>query len=197
MAIETATYISGLDSAKPGATDSKSEGDDHIRLLKSTILATFPSVTGAVTMTHTQLNSIPTLATLASPALTGTPTVPTAAVSTNTTQAASTAYVMSAISTVNAATTSTTLTISNAAAVTLTAGQHDVTIYSGVCTWTLPAAPTAGQFVIVTPGNGLTTNIVARNGNNIMSLAENLTVDNANATVALRYVNSTLGWRLS
>ena len=56
MSLETGTYISDLNSANPVGTDVKSQGDDHIRLLKSTILATFPSITGAVTATHTELN---------------------------------------------------------------------------------------------------------------------------------------------
>ncbi len=58
MAIETATYINGLDATKPSATDPKSEGDDHLRLLKSTVKATFPNVTGEVTPTHTELNYV-------------------------------------------------------------------------------------------------------------------------------------------
>lgn len=57
MGLETGTYISDLDSDNPvGATDNVDAGDDHIRLLKSTIQATFPNVTGAMTSTHTELN---------------------------------------------------------------------------------------------------------------------------------------------
>jgi len=56
MPLEAATYISGLDVANPTATDPASQGDDHIRLLKATIKATFPSITGPVTATHTDLN---------------------------------------------------------------------------------------------------------------------------------------------
>jgi hypothetical protein len=197
MAIETATYISDLDQTRPSATDPKSEGDDQLRLIKSTIKATFPSVTGAVTVSHTQLNSIPSLATLASPALTGTPTVPTAAVATSTTQAASTAFVQTAIAAVNAQAAPTTLSVSNAASVALTAGQHDVATYSGAVTWTLPAAPSAGQQIAVTPGNGLYSNVVSRNGEKIMGLSEDMTIDNPSVTVFFRYINSTLGWRIA
>ena len=58
MALETGTYISDLNAANPvGATDLKSAGDDHLRLIKATILATFPNITGAVTLTHTQINN--------------------------------------------------------------------------------------------------------------------------------------------
>jgi hypothetical protein len=57
MALETATYISGLVSTNPTSSDNISEGDNHLRLIKSTLLATFPNVTGAITKTHTQLNT--------------------------------------------------------------------------------------------------------------------------------------------
>lgn len=56
MGLETGTYIDSLNTANPTATDPKSEGDDHLRLLKSTIKSTLPNVTGAVTATHTELN---------------------------------------------------------------------------------------------------------------------------------------------
>lgn len=56
MGLETATYISDLVSTNPAAGDAKSQGDDHIRLVKSTVKATFPNVSGAVTATHTELN---------------------------------------------------------------------------------------------------------------------------------------------
>lgn len=58
MTVETATYISDLNASYPAATDGKVEGDDHMRLLKTTIKATFPNVTGAVTPTHTELNYV-------------------------------------------------------------------------------------------------------------------------------------------
>jgi hypothetical protein len=58
MGLESATYISGLNASNPVTGDAKTEGDDHLRLIKSTLLATFPGVTGAVTSTHTELNLI-------------------------------------------------------------------------------------------------------------------------------------------
>ena len=58
MGLETGTYISDLNASNPvGASDPKSQGDDHLRLVKSTILATFPNVTGAMSLTHTQVNN--------------------------------------------------------------------------------------------------------------------------------------------
>ena len=56
MALETGTYISDLNSSNPVATDGLAQADDHIRLVKSTIKATLPNLTGAVTSTQAELN---------------------------------------------------------------------------------------------------------------------------------------------
>ena len=56
MGLETGTYIDSLNSSNPAAGDPVNEGDDHLRLIKSTIKATFPSLSAAVTATHTELN---------------------------------------------------------------------------------------------------------------------------------------------
>lgn len=113
MSVETATYISDLNASYPASGDPKSEGDNHLRLLKSTVKATFPNVAGAVTPTHTQLNYVTGVtsaiqtqldakAPLASPTFTGTPAVPTATAGTNTTQVASTAFVQAATTALSA-----------------------------------------------------------------------------------------------
>lgn len=59
MGLEAATYISQLVASNPvGATDPRSQGDDHLRLIKAVLLATLPALTGAVTATHTELNQL-------------------------------------------------------------------------------------------------------------------------------------------
>ena len=60
MALESGTFIDSLNANNPAITDQIDQGDDHIRLIKSTIKSTFPSVTGAVTLTHTQINALET-----------------------------------------------------------------------------------------------------------------------------------------
>lgn len=57
MALETGTYINSLNASNPAATDALAQADDHLRLLKSTIKATLPNVSGAVTATHTVMNA--------------------------------------------------------------------------------------------------------------------------------------------
>ncbi len=56
MALETGTFISDLVATNPTGSDALAFADDHIRLVKSTIKATFPNVSGAVSKTHTQIN---------------------------------------------------------------------------------------------------------------------------------------------
>ena len=43
MSLESATYISNLVSTNPPGTDLRSQGDDHIRLIKSVLQNTFPN----------------------------------------------------------------------------------------------------------------------------------------------------------
>jgi hypothetical protein len=71
MGLETGTYISDLVVTNPLGSDAKSTADDHLRLMKSCIKATFPSVTGAVTLTHTQLNTVTTRGLITGQAWTG------------------------------------------------------------------------------------------------------------------------------
>lgn len=57
MPLETATFINQLDAANPLGSDPISAGDDHLRLIKSAVKATFPNITGAVTKSHTEINT--------------------------------------------------------------------------------------------------------------------------------------------
>jgi len=58
MALETGTYISDLNASNPVSTDGLAQADDHLRLIKSTVKATFPNVSGAITATHTEINAV-------------------------------------------------------------------------------------------------------------------------------------------
>lgn len=50
MALESATYVSDLVTTNPiGGSDKKSQGDDHLRLIKSVLQATFPDASRAFT----------------------------------------------------------------------------------------------------------------------------------------------------
>jgi len=53
MGLESATYLNGLVDTNPGATDNVSQGDDHLRLIKSVLKSSFPSVDIAVNAIHT------------------------------------------------------------------------------------------------------------------------------------------------
>lgn len=76
MALETGSWISDLVVTNPTASDPISQGDDHLRLVKSTIRTTFPNVTGAMVRTHTELNSVTDRGLIAGQTWTGTHTFP-------------------------------------------------------------------------------------------------------------------------
>ena len=53
MTVESASFISGLVPAYPPGSDSISEGDDHLRLIKSVLQGTFPNANAAMNGIHT------------------------------------------------------------------------------------------------------------------------------------------------
>lgn len=204
MALETGTYISDLVVTNPTGADAKSTADDHLRLLKSTVKNTFPNVTGAVTPSHTVLNyltgvtsavqtQLDAKAPLASPTFTGTPAAPTATTGTSSTQVATTAFVASSIASVNSQ-TALVVAVVSATTQTATAGSHYVLTNVSQTTLTLPATPSSGQTVAVTVANSRTDNVIARNGQTLMGLAEDMTIDSASATITLRFLNN--DWRM-
>ena len=58
MGLETASYISQLNSSNPTATDPVSEGDDHLRLVKGVLKTQFSGLSGttAVTTSEAEMN---------------------------------------------------------------------------------------------------------------------------------------------
>lgn len=63
-------------------------------------------------------------------------------------------------------------------------------------TITAPPSPAVGDEFWTSPENGLTTNKIARNGQLIMGIAEDLNIGNASETVKLIFVGGATGWRL-
>lgn len=56
MPIEVATYLDDLNADYPDLNDDVEDGDDHIRLIKAVLKATFPNIAGVMHPTETQLN---------------------------------------------------------------------------------------------------------------------------------------------
>jgi len=93
--------------------------------------------------------------------------------------------------------------LSQPALVTVTGASHAAAVNTlclltnvAATTVTLLSSPAVDDVIHIRPANGLSTNVVARNGNNIMSLAEDMTLGSPHQTVRLRYINSTIGWAL-
>lgn len=63
MPLETGSYISDLNATNPvTATDPVSEGADHLRLIKTTLLNTFPNVDDEIYVTPAELNLLDSIA---------------------------------------------------------------------------------------------------------------------------------------
>lgn len=75
---------------------------------------------------------------------------------------------------------------------TATSNQTYVLLVS--LTLALPASPIAGDWVKISNRSATITAVVARNGQNIMGLAEDMTFDNLNAGVTLVFADATRGW---
>lgn len=67
-------------------------------------------------------------------------------------------------------------------------------VATAVLTLTLPGSPSVGDIVGFSNPTINTTSNIARNGANIMGLAENLTFNKANAAVVFQYSGANKGW---
>mgnify|MGYP003114861930 CR=1 FL=1 len=57
MTVETASYISQLNTSYPAVGDAVGEGDDHLRLIKAVLQTQFPNLTAAAVNSNvTELN---------------------------------------------------------------------------------------------------------------------------------------------
>jgi hypothetical protein len=70
-------------------------------------------------------------------------------------------------------------------------------VFTASLTLTLPASPTAGDWVAFSNRSGTLTAVIGRNSQNIMGLAENMTIDSLNAGMTLTFVDATRGWVLA
>jgi hypothetical protein len=67
-------------------------------------------------------------------------------------------------------------------------------VITAALTLTLPASPATGDLVGISNRSNTTSVTIARNTKNIMSLAEDLTVDVLDAGFTLVYTDTTRGW---
>ena len=87
-------------------------------------------------------------------------------------------------------------TVSNNQTTSKTLGNREfVSVVGAGLTMTLPASPAAGNEVAIQVG-AFTDTIIDRNSQNIMGLAENMTIDVENRTVNLVFTDATRGWRV-
>jgi hypothetical protein len=74
------------------------------------------------------------------------------------------------------------------------ASKDTIYVFTASLVLTLPASPAVGDKIGISNQSGTTTATVARNGNNIAGLAEDLTIDVDNLGIQLLYSGATKGW---
>jgi hypothetical protein len=67
-------------------------------------------------------------------------------------------------------------------------------VFTATLTLTLPSSPTAGDMVMFANRSATATPVIGRGGQNIMGLAEDMTVDNVNYFATLVFADATRGW---
>jgi len=189
MTVETATYIADLNTTYPTGTETNdsAEGDNHIRLIKTVLKATFPNLTGSVTATQTELNSISGItASVAELNIMDGVTITTSEIN-------RLSGVTSAIQTqINAKMSDMNTTSVQTNHFNVTVGIHYLLRTNSAKTATMPASPTAGQIVWFTnhSGGDWTLN---RNGKPIMGAAADDTMATDNH-YEYQYIDDTTGW---
>lgn len=190
--------ITGLSSTTPAALGTAAVGvattaarADHVHsssLASGTGLPLTTGVTGTLPIANGGTNS------------TATPTAGGVTYGTGTAQAYTAAGSAGQVLTSGGAGAPTWSTVALTVAVVSTttqaavANSHYILTNVAATTVTLPASPASGDTVWITVANSLATNVIARNAQTIMGLAEDLTINAAYSTVQLRFVNSS--WRI-
>jgi len=171
MGVETATYIDDLDANLPAAGDNFSQGDDHLRLIKSTIKATFPNLTGAIAPTHTELNFVDGV----------------------------TSNIQTQFNTLSAYVGEPYTWVSKTSSYSASAGDAILANTSGgVFKITLPLSPSVGNSVRIVDiaGTFATNNLrIENNGSKINGLLEDMYLDISEVSVMMVYTGTTYGWR--
>jgi len=106
----------------------------------------------------------------------------------------STASLVTAVSSVNGQTGAVVLNNPFVISTSTAAIAGSLYVLTADLTLTLPSSPINGESVKISNLSGVATCIVGRNGNNIMGLAQDLTLDNATASFEFVYSGATKGW---
>ncbi len=93
--------------------------------------------------------------------------------------------------------TSITTQITTATSVSTAINNRYIIASTTGATLTLPSGPSLGDTIYFVVANDLANNVIAHNGQNIMGVAEDMTINVNDISFSLVFANSTLGWRIS
>ena len=85
-------------------------------------------------------------------------------------------------------------TVSSGTGATLAPGERYYLTTVGAVN--LPPTPAVGSQITIAVGQTNITSVVGRNGQNIMGLAQDMTIDVANIAVTMEYMGGAIGWQI-
>lgn len=192
---ESATYIADLDATLPAAATSPISADDHIRLLKSVLRASFPNISGAVTASDAELNIADGL-TVTAAELNIMDGVTVTAAEIEFADALTSAVQTQIAAKSNALTVQVKTSNFTAATGFLYVCRSASAGLGPSFNATLPASASAGQQILIARqiDDDFAADVtILRNGHNINGSAANFSMGSV-TTVKLVYVDSTTGW---
>jgi hypothetical protein len=74
------------------------------------------------------------------------------------------------------------------------AAANTLYVLTASLTLTLPSSPASGDVIGISNLSGTITAVIARNGEKIMNVAEDMTIDTVNSGFTLIYTGATYGW---
>lgn len=179
MGLETAPFIGDLVASNPVAGDPKSQGDDHLRLIKAAIQATFPNLGGRFNRVQAKTGSYTALVTDNQSVLRFTGTGPW-------TLSASTSASLGNGWAVLVLNDSDVALIFDPAGTEEANGSTTLNIPAGYAAWIINTAVAADEFMVVmakrTPSEGIATSIT---GNVTLTSADAGTVKVVTATAVI------------
>jgi len=75
-----------------------------------------------------------------------------------------------------------------------TATSFNTYVITDTLTLTLPESPVANDIIRIVDLSNTSSVIISRNGQKINNIADDITLDYANASLTLQYVNLSIGW---
>ena len=197
MTVEAATYISQLNASLPLDGDSIAEGDNHVRLVKSTLVTSIGSLGAApLTVTAAQVNDVPNKSLRAGDTYTGTHNFTGAIVTVPSATTANQPYTKAQVDALVITAAAPVWIVTSTAVSKTLAPQERCRVTASGQTITFPSSPVASQTRVGVEFATGVTGTLDPGSNNIKGSAGTMTCNRPGMSLVFTYLDSTVGWVL-